>query len=162
MRHLTHKNYRGSVNFSSDDDLLVGEILGINDVVGYHGTSIAEIKANFRQAVDEYLDFCTEVGKTPDKEYKGEFVVRIENELHRRLAILAASENTSLNKIVERAIIKETSYISKKKPLSTVKVMPIVAKEEDVNKSAGSKYREKTTSKKHGEKTTSNVRRKEP
>ncbi len=108
MKHLTYKKYRGLIEYSSEDDLLWGKILGIDDVVTYDGNSLEEIKTNFENAVNEYLEFCTEVGKTPEKEYKGEFVVRIDKPLHRKAVIIAAAEKISLNKLVERAIIKET------------------------------------------------------
>ncbi|MBR5578809.1 MAG: type II toxin-antitoxin system HicB family antitoxin, partial [Lachnospiraceae bacterium] len=65
---------------------------------------ITAIEKEFHAAVDDYLEFCTEVGKEPDKEYKGTFNVRIEPELHKKLATKAFQENESLNTTVEKAI----------------------------------------------------------
>jgi predicted HicB family RNase H-like nuclease len=45
-------------------------------------------------------------GIEPQKCYKGSFNVRISPELHRTLAILAASHNTTLNATVEDALQK--------------------------------------------------------
>lgn len=51
-----------------------------------------------------YLIFCSEVGKEPEKEYKGTFNVRIKPELHKKLAFKALEDGDSLNKAVENAI----------------------------------------------------------
>lgn len=54
--------------------------------------------------MDDYLDFCREVGKKPEKEYKGTFNVRINPELHKKLTIAAMINGDTLNTSVEKAI----------------------------------------------------------
>ena len=51
----------------------------------------------FYAAVDDYLEFCKEVGKDPEREYKGTFNVRISPELHKKLALRAFKDGCSLN-----------------------------------------------------------------
>ena len=63
-----------------------------------------EIEKEFRDAVDDYLDFCHQVGKEPEKTYKGTFNVRIDPELHKAIAIEAMKKGISLNQAVEKAI----------------------------------------------------------
>lgn len=99
-----YRGYSAMITYDSDDDLLVGTIFGIRDAVGFHGKSIDELEKHFHDAVDEYLAFCEEVGKSPDKEYKGSFNVRIKPELHKDLVEEAAAEHTSLNAVAEKAI----------------------------------------------------------
>ena len=108
MKHITHKGYRGTVEYNSEDDLLIGKVVGIKDVVVYHGSTTDEIKANFAEAVESYLITCKELGKRPDREYKGQFVVRIDTSLHRKVANLAEEEGTSLNKYIENLLVKAT------------------------------------------------------
>ena len=55
--------------------------------------------------VDDYLEFCKDVGKEPDKEYKGTFNIRISPDLHKRLAIVAMQNGDTLNATVEKAIV---------------------------------------------------------
>lgn len=50
------------------------------------------------------MEFCKEVGKEPDKEYKGTFNIRINPELHKRLACVAMKNGDTLNSTVEKAI----------------------------------------------------------
>ena len=56
------------------------------------------------QKVEDYLEFCKEVGKEPDKEYKGTFNIRISPELHKELALVALKNGDTLNATVEMAI----------------------------------------------------------
>ena len=81
-----------------------GVIEGINDYVDFQTSNIADVEKEFHCAVDDYLIFCSEVGKEPEKEYKGTFNVRIKPELHKKLAFKALEDGDSLNKAVEKAI----------------------------------------------------------
>lgn len=47
---------------------------------------------------------CEEVGKEPEKEYKGSFNVRVKPALHRKLAEYSSKNGESLNRTVEKAI----------------------------------------------------------
>ena len=55
----------------------------------FQTSNIADVEKEFHCAVDDYLIFCSEVGKEPEKEYKGTFNVRIKPELHKKLAFKA-------------------------------------------------------------------------
>ena len=50
---------------------------------------------------------CREFGKEPDKEYKGQFNVRIPSDLHRTAVIMARKRRVSLNEFVAMAIKDE-------------------------------------------------------
>lgn len=66
MIMLEYKRYHAKLSFDENDNLIIGKLLGIKDEVGFHMTSVDEIPEKFHKAVDEYLEFCKEVGKTPD------------------------------------------------------------------------------------------------
>jgi predicted HicB family RNase H-like nuclease len=38
---MTHKGYAARIEYSDEDQCLIGHIPGINDVVGFHGESVA-------------------------------------------------------------------------------------------------------------------------
>lgn len=101
---LEYKGYHTNVEFDSEAFKLRGKIEGINDLVNFEADTLQSVEEEFHLAVDDYLDFCAEVGKNPDKEYKGTFNVRIDPELHKELAILASKNDESLNTAVEKAI----------------------------------------------------------
>jgi predicted HicB family RNase H-like nuclease len=101
---LEFKGYYASVRFSSEDDVFYGKILGIDDLVNFEGASVKELKKAFHEAVNDYLETCKELGKEPNKTYKGTFNVRISTDLHKAAAVYAAMNNVSLNDFVGTAI----------------------------------------------------------
>lgn len=101
---LRYKGYSARPEYSVEDQIFYGRILGISDLVDFQSENSKNLEAEFHKAVDDYLDFCAEIGKEPQKEYSGLFNVRIPPELHREISILAQSEGVTLNKAVEQAI----------------------------------------------------------
>lgn len=97
MSTMEYNGYRGSVEFSQEDRVLHGRLLGIEDVVSFEGSNVDELESAFHDAVDDYLKFCEEIGKKPERAYSGRIPLRIEPELHRSLALLADSRGSSLN-----------------------------------------------------------------
>ena len=101
---MEYKGYVGSVEFSEEDALFYGKVLGIRALISYEGNNAAELVADFHGAVDDYLELCAQSGTEPEKAYKGSFNVRISPELHKQAVIAAMSHNMSLNSFVETSI----------------------------------------------------------
>jgi len=101
---LEYKGYYASLHFSSEDEVFYGKLLGIDDLVNFEGASVKELKKAFHEAVEDYLETCKELGKEPNKTYKGTFNIRITTDLHKEAAVFAASQNISLNDFVKTAI----------------------------------------------------------
>ena len=104
MSYLEYKDYLGTVEFSSDDLVFHGKIHGINDLVTFEASNVEELISAFHEAVDDYLDICQRYGKEPEKAYSGQFNVRIDASLHKKLSIHAAKEGITLNQCVSRAL----------------------------------------------------------
>lgn len=101
---LEYKGYHASVSYESETNTLRGVIEGINDFVDFECDDLNDVVREFQNAVDDYLEFCKNVGKDPEKEYKGSFNIRIKPELHKLLALEASCNGESLNRTVERVI----------------------------------------------------------
>ena len=101
---LQYKTYYASVHFSASDDVFSGKILAIDDLVNFEGTSVKELKSAFETAVEDYLNTCEQIGKNPDKTYKGRFNVRVPSNLHRDASLFAAFHNMTLNEFVKTAL----------------------------------------------------------
>lgn len=101
---LEYNGYTSTVTYSTDDDVLYGKIFGINDLVTFEAESVKELKMAFQKAVNDYVETCKEVGKEPEKVFKGVFNVRIPRELHRDAAVIAVRNNVTLNDFVKTAI----------------------------------------------------------
>lgn len=74
-----------------------GHLAGIQDVVGFHGESVDQIRATFHEAVDGYLDLSSESGRPPEKPCSGKIVIRVPLERHARLLTRAKASGKSLN-----------------------------------------------------------------
>ena len=55
---------------------------GINDVVGFHGDSVAELRIAFEEAVEDYLTTCEKLNRAPQKPYSGKLMLRVSPEVH--------------------------------------------------------------------------------
>ena len=101
---MEYKGYHARIEYDGDDEIFVGKVCGIIDSLYYHVTSVQELETMFHQSIDNYLRMCAETGKTPDREFKGSFNIRISPELHRGLSLQAAREGMSLNQYVSKAL----------------------------------------------------------
>ncbi len=113
---LEYKDYLAVVHFSSEDEVFFGKIQGINDLVTFEGSSVSELKKSFKEAVEDYIQSCKQIGKAPEKTYKGSFNVRVSSLLHRQAAYTASQKNITLNDFIKEAIsyaIKHKDDLSK-------------------------------------------------
>ena len=101
---MEYKGYVVSVEFSEEDGLFYGKVMGIRALISYEGTTAHELVDDFHGAVEDYLALCEAEGKEPEKAYKGSFNVRISPELHKQAAIFATTHGISLNSFVENAL----------------------------------------------------------
>ena len=108
---MEYKGYKAAIEYDSEDNILVGRVLGIADTLVFHGESVDELNKMFKQSIDNYLDLCKRVGKEPEKAYKGSFNVRISPDLHRKIAIEAAEEKMTLNQYVIKALERSIAML---------------------------------------------------
>jgi len=109
MKYLEYKGYTGNIEYSPEDNVLFGKILGISGLISYEGETGKHLEEDFREAIDNYLADCKEEGKSPEKPFKGSFNVRIPATLHQKAALLAMEAKTSLNNFVAEAIRNRVS-----------------------------------------------------
>lgn len=101
---MKHKGFTGSYEISFEDDCLHGRVLFIDDLISYEGSTPAELKQAFIDAVDRYVDHCEKTGKPPNKPYSGTFNVRVGPELHRIAVRCAQRRGMTLNELTTRAL----------------------------------------------------------
>ena len=101
---MQYNGYIGSVHYDDDDAIFYGKLEFITDSVLFEGSSVEELKTMFKQAVDEYVVTCKEIGKEPQKPFKGVFNVRVKPEIHQKVALLSLQKGISLNQVVAEAL----------------------------------------------------------
>ena len=65
VRTPTHCGYTATVGFDPDERCFHGRVDGLHDIVTFQADSAGAIGTAFAEAVDDYLDFCTERGEFP-------------------------------------------------------------------------------------------------
>jgi len=112
MDYLKYKGYTGSVEFNATDDCLQGKVLGMNkDSISYEGETISELKTDFQNSIDSYIEGCQELGIVPRKPYSGVLNIRIPSEIHEKVALLAMQQGMTVNAVIRNAITQSTNFI---------------------------------------------------
>jgi len=97
MNTMIYQGYAARIEYSDDDKCFVGHIAGITDVVGFHGQSVAELRVVFEEAVEDYLEACEKLGRSPQKPYSGKIMLRLPPEVHAAVAAAAEVSGKSIN-----------------------------------------------------------------
>ena len=109
-----YKRYIGVAEYETPANVFHGRILGIHDIVTFEGDTPAEVAIAFRDSVDDYLDHCATKGKEPNKPFSGKFLVRVPEELHRQLSMLAVTRATSLNTLAVEGLQMRVNSLLKR------------------------------------------------
>ena len=65
--NMEYKSYVGSVEFSEEDTLFFGKVLGLEALISYEGKNVHDLEEDFHGAVDDYLALCETEGIKPEK-----------------------------------------------------------------------------------------------
>lgn len=103
---LNHKGYVGHMEVDDEAGIIFGRILDIRDVITFKGETVAEAKEAFQDSVDDYLNFCEEIGQEPDKPFSGKLPFRTSPERHRQLFLAATKSGTSINAWMDEVLAK--------------------------------------------------------
>ena len=94
---LTYKGYSARVEFDAEDRIFAGRIAGIRDIVGFHAETVTGLEKAFREAVNDYVRACDELGQSPNKPVSGNMMLRVPTEVHARAIEAAELAGVSLN-----------------------------------------------------------------
>lgn len=67
MKLKQYKGYKSKIVWYQEDGLYVGNIIEISDLVLFHGKTKEELEKSFHSMVNDYISFCEEIGKKPEK-----------------------------------------------------------------------------------------------
>ncbi len=109
MDYLEYKGYKGSVEYSKEDNCLCGKVqgLGRRALILYEGHTIDELRQDFEAGIDSYLVGCQADGIAPVKPFSGKLNLRISSDLYAHVASVAASAGMTINDFINKAIVNE-------------------------------------------------------
>jgi predicted HicB family RNase H-like nuclease len=101
---IKYKGYLGSVHFDEEGLVFHGKIEFIRALVTYEATDARGLLKAFKESVDEYIDLCKKQNIEPETPFKGSLNVRLGPELHRRVALAAEDQHTTINKFISQTL----------------------------------------------------------
>ncbi|MDP4537745.1 type II toxin-antitoxin system HicB family antitoxin [Alkalimonas collagenimarina] len=101
---LSYKGYLASIDFSIEDQCLIGRVEHIKDSIIFGAETLTELIDSFHSSIDDYLATCIQLDKQPDKPFKGSFNIRVSPQLHKDAAYAATTCGETLNQYVSKAI----------------------------------------------------------
>ena len=104
MNNMTHRGYTAHMDFDTEDKIIVGRVVDIDDIITFHGTSVAEFESAFKTAVDGYIHACEQLGQTADKPASGRLMLRVNPAVHAAAVKASARSGQSLNKWAEKVL----------------------------------------------------------
>ncbi|CCX42474.1 putative uncharacterized protein [Clostridium sp. CAG:1024] len=66
---MEYKGYVGTVEFSEENSIFFGKVIGIRALISYEGQSARELVSDFHGAVDDYLELCAAEGIEPERAF---------------------------------------------------------------------------------------------
>ena len=60
---LKYKDFEASLLRSEEDDIFYGKVLDVDDSITFEGDDISSLEMAFKEAVEDYLTICVEIGK---------------------------------------------------------------------------------------------------
>lgn len=105
---MKYKGYTASVRYVPEDDVFCGRVDGISDRIIFIGSSVDELKKEFQESIDFYLESCAQTGDTPQRPSSGNIMLRIAPAAHSAAIAAARNAGQSLNKWMEQLVIQAT------------------------------------------------------
>jgi len=104
METATYKGYTGKFEIDLEDNLIYGVVIDVKDVITFGGKTIDEALQAFHESVDDYLEFCRQLGQEPDKIFSGKLPFRTTPENHRQIFLAATKAGKSINAWMEEVL----------------------------------------------------------
>ena len=109
MNTMSYKGYKARMDFDTEDMVIVGRVMDIDDIITFHGTSIAEFEKAFHTAVDGYLAASRQLGQVPESPASGRMMLRVAPAVHAAAVKASARSGQSLNKWAEQ-VLQEAAH----------------------------------------------------
>lgn len=94
---MEYKGFKARVEYSADDEVFFGRLIGIEDIVTFEGKTVRELKKAMKEMVEFHIEVCERTGQKLKKSHSGKVLFRLPSELHAKIAEAAAKKGKSIN-----------------------------------------------------------------
>jgi len=110
---MKYKEYSAVIDYDEESLMLHGRVIGIKDVINFYGRTPEELEKEYKNSINEYLAFCKEQKKKPEKSYPGEFLLRTTPENLRLIdAARYRAGYKSINKWAESVLVENAKQLA--------------------------------------------------
>lgn len=121
---LKYKGYTGKAEIDYEANIIHGQVIDLQDVITFQGRTPDEAEKAFKESIDEYLAFCKELDRAPEKPFSGVFSLRVSPGLHKQIAINASLTGKSLNQWSIEAFEQKLNL--SQQPLEKMSIMLLI------------------------------------
>ncbi len=82
MKTMIYKGYTAEIIYSDKDECFVGDVVGIDDIICFHGNTDEELRVAFEDVVDLYIEALEKSENPPQKHDAGSFWTRLREVFH--------------------------------------------------------------------------------
>ncbi len=108
---LKYKDYSGVLEADLEANILFGRVIDINDVITFQGETVEQARQAFQDSVEDYLEFCAELGRDPEKPFSGKLHLRTHPDIHRKVFLAAKREGVSVNAWMEKLLAERLDKV---------------------------------------------------
>lgn len=106
MNMMKYNGYVARIEYDEEDRIFVGRLVGIDDIVVFHGAMVDELETAFHESVDHYLEVSERTGRPAQKPYSGNLMLRISPDIHAAVATASQVQGKSINQWAAEALDK--------------------------------------------------------
>ena len=63
MDYYEYRGFRAKIDFDMEDDIYIGEVVGLDDSLNFHGNTEDEAVKMFHRSINNYIKLCEAFGK---------------------------------------------------------------------------------------------------
>lgn len=103
---MEYKGYWAEIKYSDEDECFWGHVDGLkNTSISFEGINVNELKKDFKDSIDFYLENCKKNNEIPEKQCKGSLNVRLGTELHTKAKLKSIEKHISINELIKNALV---------------------------------------------------------
>ncbi len=110
MNMMKYRNYTARIEFDDKDRIFVGRIVGIDDIIIFHGNDVENLEQAFHESIDHYIEVSKTTGRLAQKPYSGNLMLRINPETHAAVAAASQVQGKSINQWAKE-VLDEAAHI---------------------------------------------------
>ncbi len=102
---MKYKGYWAEIKYSDEDECFWGKIEGLkNTLILFEGNNVKDLKKDFKDSIDSYLEDCKANNEIPEKQCKGSLNVRLGVDLHNKAKMKSIEKRISINELIKEAV----------------------------------------------------------